>query len=121
MIVKFKRAGLAVSFVCMFTCSNTFGQDNIFPSSGNVGIGGVDPSEKLEVFNGFMKSGHVSIGSSNELSPIGPLNYINLVSDSHASLLLGQNLTIYTPDRTRFRIAKSHGTMGGSGILMPRQ
>lgn len=95
----------------------SIGDDNdyrlIISNQGNVGIGIIAPSEKLEI-DGYAKSGYVSIGgnSSTESSK----NYINLSSNNHGSLLLSSNLYL---KNSKLFIANSHYSMSGSAIIIP--
>ncbi|HFK5510866.1 DUF3450 domain-containing protein [Elizabethkingia anophelis] len=96
--------------------SNEFsGDQNIL---GNLGIGTTAPEEKLDIKNGFLKSGSVSVGQSENKSP---KNYISLGGDNHGTLLLGSNLyldsDIYA--NSTLKTAKNHPTMAGVGIVIP--
>ena len=86
---------------------------NIYYNYGNVGIGTTTPIEKLEV-NGYVKAGLVSIGGI--LPTESPMNYINLASDYHGTLLLSSNLYL---NGSNIYIANTHTTMSGAAIKIP--
>ncbi|PWG78068.1 hypothetical protein [Pararcticibacter amylolyticus] len=87
-------------------------------NNGNIGLGTFEPSEKLEIVNGFLKSGNASFGFNQETYS-GPINYMTLGIDNHASLLLGSNLYISSNPYTTLKISKTHDSMSGAGILIP--
>ncbi len=93
-------------------------QTNVFPASGSVGIGTSTPADKLDVVGGFIKSGNASFGNFNDLSPKG---YANFGADNHASMIMGSNIYIdnATGLKTNMRIAISHPSLSGAGILIP--
>lgn len=93
-------------------------QTNVFPASGSVGIGTSSPADKLEVVGGFIKSGNASFGNFNNISARG---YANFGADNHASVIIGSNIYIDNPVgmKTNMRIAISHPSLAGAGILIP--
>lgn len=85
--------------------------------NGNIGVGTPAPSEKLEVSGGFVKSGTVSIGNNGT---IGAKNYVNLGSDNNGSFLVGSNIYVTNAGgATALKIANTHSTMSGAGIMIP--
>lgn len=97
----------------------TWRQLLVTDSNGNVGIGTTTPGEKLEIINGFLKVGNVSIGSSENQSS---KNYVNLGSDNHGTLLIGSNLYLNNynaPANSNIKTSITHPTMSGAGIIIP--
>mgnify|MGYP003575561206 CR=1 FL=1 len=86
-------------------------------SAGNVGIGIAAPQDKLDV-DGTITSGVVSIGHKPFL---GAKNLVSLGSDNHGTLLLGSNIFTSNEGSTPsvLKIAKSHGSLAGAGIVIP--
>ncbi|PRY48097.1 hypothetical protein B0I27_11631 [Arcticibacter pallidicorallinus] len=87
-------------------------------NNGALGIGVFEPSEKIEIVNGFLKSGNASFGFNQETNS-GPANYMTLGTDNHSSILLGSNLYISSNSHTQLKISKTHSSMSGAGILIP--
>jgi len=102
--------------LCVPFCGKA--QTNTFPVSGSVGIGTTAPKDKLEVVGGFLTSGNSSFGQFNTQSPKG---HVNFGGDNHGSLIVGSNIFIDNSVElgTNMRIANTHPTLAGAGILMP--
>jgi hypothetical protein len=83
-------------------------------SNGNVGIGTDIPSSKLEVvgqINSFtVSSGQFDVNTSTK-------NFVNFSGNVHGSALISSNL--YFSNDGVMKIAKTHGTISGSAILIP--
>lgn len=107
---------LSLNYGGDFTGGVRMGNSFWVKNDGAVGIGIQEPSEKLEIVNGFLKSGNASFGFNQETYS-GPINYMTLGTDNHSSILLGSNL--YISSNTILKISKTHSTMSGAGILIP--
>ncbi|TYO92894.1 hypothetical protein LX74_00955 [Elizabethkingia miricola] len=93
-------------------------QTSTNPETGNIGIGTTTPEEKLDITNGFLKIGNVSIGHSGAKSP---KNAVSLGSDNHGTVLLGSNLHLnYNPfSNSNLQTSLTHPTLAGAGIVIP--
>ncbi|MDX8570272.1 hypothetical protein OZ666_01170 [Elizabethkingia sp. HX QKY] len=93
-------------------------QTSTNPETGNIGIGTTTPEEKLDITNGFLKIGYVSIGHSGAKSP---KNAVSLGSDNHGTVLLGSNLHLnYNPfSNSNLQTSLTHPTLAGAGIVIP--
>ncbi len=87
---------------------------NVFPSSGNVGIGTNDPKSLLEV-KGSISSYNTGLGVDNTMT--SPRNYANFGSNNHGSVLVTSNL--FVSDGDDLKIANTHNSMSGAAILIP--
>ena len=88
------------------------------PETGYIGVGTTTPEEKLDITNGFLKIGYVSIGHSQAKSP---KNAVSLGSDNNGTVLLGSNIYInYSPSsKSDLNTAITHPTLAGAGITIP--
>lgn len=109
---------LSLNYGGDFTGGVRMGNSFWVKNNGAVGIGIFDPTEKLEIVEGFLKSGNASFGT-NPATSSGPINLMTLGMDNHASVLLGSNLYISSNPRTELKISKTHGALSGAGILIP--
>lgn len=84
------------------------------PNGGNVGIGMYNPRAKLDV-GGQINSYNAAFGQIDAFT--STKNYANFSSDSHGSVLISSNL--YFSSNNFLKIANSHGSISGGGILIP--
>ena len=119
MIKHIIKVSLLVSIPFIFNTNGFAQTTNIFPSTGNVGIGTVAPTERLEIAGGSLKIENTSIGSTTNRSA---KNYIALGGDRHGSLILGSNVFVESysnVDRSSLRNALTHPSMSGAAIVIP--
>lgn len=73
---------LCVVFISLLFSLSVIAQTNIFPSIGNVGIGTVSPTSRLQVLGG------ISIEGGNPITGINSFrNVLQFISNSHAAIL----------------------------------
>lgn len=65
------RTQLALS---PYAIASVSGVDNVFPQSGNVGIGTTTPTQALEVIGNSNFAGHLYIGSAQQIEGLGRLH-----------------------------------------------
>lgn len=108
-------------FPCFYYAQLTTPQGQVTtttnPETGYIGIGTTTPEEKLDITNGFLKIGNVSIGHSQAKSP---KNAVSFGSDNNGTVLLGSNLYInYSPSsKSDLNTAITHTTLAGAGIVI---
>ncbi|SES20061.1 hypothetical protein [Pedobacter rhizosphaerae] len=94
---------------------NSWGGDLLIsPDGGNVGIGTHSASSKLYVA-GQTSSFNSAFGQIDHIT--STKNYANFSSNNHGTLLISSNL--YFKDNDDLKIANTHPTMAGAGILIP--
>ena len=88
--------------------------DNVFPATGNVGVGISNPTAKLDVL-GNIKSFNATFGQTN--TNTSTKNYANFSSNNHGTVLMSSNL--FFSDNDDQKIANTHGSMSGASIVIP--
>lgn len=88
--------------------------DNVFPATGNVGIGISNPTSKLDVL-GNIKSFNAAFGQTNINT--STKNYANFSSNNHGTVLMSSNL--FFSDNDDQKVANTHGSMSGASIVIP--
>ncbi len=98
--------------------SGSLVDSTITQNGANVGIGTTLPQAQLDV-NGNIYSFNTGIGQEGPF--ISARNYANFASDNNGSVLVGSNLYSEntTDGMTHLRIARTHSTMAGAGIVIP--
>ncbi|MDQ0638319.1 putative coiled-coil protein SlyX [Pedobacter sp. W3I1] len=88
--------------------------DNVFPATGNVGIGISNPTSKLDVL-GNIKSFNAAFGQTNINT--STKNFANFSSNNHGTVLMSSNLFFSNNDD--LKIANTHASMSGASIVIP--
>ncbi|MEH3112264.1 hypothetical protein [Pedobacter terrae] len=83
-------------------------------SSGNVGIGIVNPTARLDVL-GNIKNFNAAFGQIN--ANTSTKNYANFSSNNHGTVLMSSNL--FFSDNDDQKIANTHPSMSGASIVIP--
>ncbi|MCH7408716.1 hypothetical protein MM239_04870 [Belliella sp. DSM 111904] len=110
-----KFYSIIIIWLILFSSNYLYGQTNSFPTSGNVGIGTVSPSSKLDV------KGGISVEGSNPITSVNNFrNSIQLIAPGHSAIVFnpGESTELMFGFHTNGNFYWGTGQNAGNNYLM---
>lgn len=98
-------------FLVFVITSSSFGQTNVFPTTGNVGIGITTPGAKLHVIGSGIFSSGINFGG---IEPVGDSNWYPKINN------YGTDLNFYSVGRFKFNVSHDDDSNYHSGMTINR-